>query len=223
MSNYIQRRINLIEKLKLLGIKDDRVLLAMNSVPRHLFVEDALRSRAYDNVTLPIGLGQTISQPYIVAKMSELLIENVSDIKKLKKVLEIGTGCGYQTAILEKIGIPSVYSIERINHFRELAKVNLRNCGFIKSRLKCSDGYLGLPQEAPFSAIIVTAAPKNMPSNLLDQLSIGGRMVLPLENEDKQYLWLIEKLPNGFIKKTCITEVRFVPCLLYTSPSPRDA
>lgn len=211
MSHYTLRRNNLIEKLKSLGIKDHRVLSAMNSVPRHLFVEEALRSRAYDNVTLPIGLGQTISQPYIVAKMTELLIGS-NDVKDLKKVLEIGTGCGYQTAILEKIGILNIYSIERISSLRELAKINLRNSGFIKSRLKCSDGYLGLPQEAPFDAIIVTAAPNKMPTNLLDQLSIGGRIVLPLENDNKQYLWVIEKLQNGF-KKTCITEVRFVPLL----------
>lgn len=211
MINYNQRRNNLIEELKNLGVKDNRVLSAMCCVPRHLFVEEALRARSYNNVALPIGLGQTISQPFIVAKMSELLIGN-DNVQNLHKVLEIGTGCGYQTAILEQIGIPNIYSIERISFLREKAKINLRNCGFIKSRLKCSDGYLGLPSEAPFNAIIITAASKDMPINLLDQLSIGGRMVLPLERLNKQYLFLIDKLRNGF-KETCVMEVRFVPLL----------
>lgn len=207
-SAYALRCARMVERLRLMGIKNEKVLAAMHQVPRHLFIEEALRTRAYDNVSLPLGAGQTISQPYTVAKMTELLCGDA--LQAPRKVLEIGTGCGYQTAVLERVGISEIYSIERIRDLHEQAKRNLRAARCVRSRLKCGDGYLGLPSAAPFDAIIVTAAPVEVPLPLLQQLALGGRMVLPLDEGGKQYLWLIEKLPNGF-RETCIQEANFVP------------
>ncbi len=203
------RRERMIKELRSLGIENPLVLKTMFSIPRHLFVEEALRSRAYDNMALPLGMGQTISQPYTVAKMTELLLGNRTG--PMKNVLEIGTGCGYQTAILFKLGVfQDIYSIERIADLHELAKKNLRQVGAAIVRLVCGDGYLGLPKQAPFDGIIVTAAPKEVPVDLLNQLAIGGRMVLPIDEGNVQYLWLIEKEALGY-RETCIQRVNFVP------------
>lgn len=201
------RRQKMVEKLGQMGIYSQQVLAAMATVPRHLFVEDALRSRAYDNVALPIGAGQTISQPYMVAKMSQLLL---AGNRPVQKILEIGTGCGYQTAILETLGILEIYSLERIFKLRTLAISNLRQAHLFRSRLICEDGYLGLPSKAPFDAILLTAAPSNIPISLLEQLeNDGGRMVIPLGEKDRQYLWVIDKYPHGY-QETCIEAVNFV-------------
>ncbi len=204
---YELRRQRMVERLMRQGIRHEAVLAAMNQVPRHLFVEEALRSRAYDDTSLPLGLGQTISQPYTVGRMTELLLGTSDTLPS--KVLEIGTGCGYQTAVLLALGL-NVYSIERIRALNELAKQNLRQVKLNRARLVCSDGYLGLPGAAPFDAILVAAAPQSIPHDLLMQLAIGGRMVLPLEEEGKQYLWLIEKEARGY-RETCIEEANFVP------------
>lgn len=206
LDGYETRRKKMVETIQDMGICNRVVLDAMLNTPRHLFVEEALRSRSYDNISLPIGLGQTISQPYIVARMTELLLETT---RALNKILEIGTGCGYQTAVLRKIGIEHIYSIERLTDLRELAKHNLRLTNLHTSRLICADGYLGLPKSAPFDAIMVNAASKEVPVELLRQLNLNGRMVLPLEDNLTQHLWVIDKYANGY-QKTCIQEVNFV-------------
>ncbi|QRN41743.1 MAG: protein-L-isoaspartate(D-aspartate) O-methyltransferase [Neisseriaceae bacterium] len=207
VDGYETRRKKMVARLEQMGICHPLVLDAMLNTPRHLFIEEALRSRSYDNLSLPIGLGQTISQPYIVARMTELLLAGRK--QPLNKALEIGTGCGYQTAILQKVGIEHVYSIERLSSLRELAKRNLRVANLHRPRLICADGYLGLPKSAPFDVIIVTAAPKEVPVELLKQLDINGRMVLPLEKNGVQHLWVIDKYINGY-QETCVQEVNFV-------------
>ena len=213
-SLYAQRRERMIRRLTAMGIKDSRVLRAMYDVPRHLFVEDALRAQAYNDINLPIGGGQTISQPYTVAKMTELLCNGLSgSLKPLRRVLEIGTGCGYQTAVLESLQIHDIYTVERIRSLHERAKINFHHTHIARRiRMKCGDGYQGWETAAPFDGIIVTAAPSQVPTALLHQLAIGGRMVLPLDNGRQQFLWLIEKQEKGF-QETCVQEASFVPLL----------
>lgn len=207
---YELRRNRLIERLRQMGIARSEVLNAMTCVPRHLFIEEALRSRAYDDMSLPLGLGQTISQPYTVAVMTQLLLADKTP-EECGRTLEIGTGCGYQTAVLRASGITDLFSIERLRPLYERAKQNLRTVGLCTSiRLICGDGYLGLKQQAPFHSIIVTAAPKEIPVALLQQLAIGGRMVLPLDDGNAQFLWVIDKTPNGF-RETCVQQALFVP------------
>lgn len=199
-------RERMIARLREQGIKDEVVLAAMLAVPRHIFVEEALASRAYEDVALPIGLNQTISQPYVVARMTELLRGG----KNLGRVLEIGTGCGYQTSVLSKVA-SEVFSIERIaplltkakNHFREL---KLRNV-----KVKHGDGNDGLPEIAPFDGIIVTAGATHLPEELLRQLVVGGRMVIPVGSAE-QMLTLVERLPGEY-RKTGLEAVKFVPLL----------
>ncbi|MFH4354646.1 MAG: protein-L-isoaspartate(D-aspartate) O-methyltransferase [Neisseriaceae bacterium] len=204
---YQVRRQKMVANLEQMGITDNTVLSAMLEVPRHLFVEEAFRSRAYDQAALPIGMGQTISQPYIVARMTELLLKSAST--PIERVLEVGTGCGYQTAVLQKVGIQEIYSIERLASLREIAKRNLRAANLFHARLICSDGSLGLPTAAPFDAILLTAAAKEVPVPLLNQLKLNGRMVLPLEQGNEQYLWVIDKYIDGY-QETCIQAVKFV-------------
>ena len=207
-TGFENRRRRMIERLARMGI-GTRVLQAMDRVPRHLFVEEALQTRAYDEMSLPLGLGQTISQPYTVAKMTELLLGNPS--QNMRRVLEIGTGCGYQTAVLLALDLPEIYSVERLRPLHERAKQHLRAAGLrAKARMVCGDGYLGLPEVAPFDGILVTAAPAEIPLALLQQLAVGGRMVLPLDEGGVQYLWLIEKTPQGY-RETCVQEANFVP------------
>ncbi|KPN72949.1 protein-L-isoaspartate O-methyltransferase [Neisseria animaloris] len=207
-TGFENRRRRMIERLARMGI-GTRVLQAMDRVPRHLFVEEALQTRAYDEMSLPLGLGQTISQPYTVAKMTELLLGGSS--QNMRRVLEIGTGCGYQTAVLLALDLPEIYSVERLRPLHERAKQHLRAAGLLaKARTVCGDGYLGLPEVAPFDGILVTAAPAEIPLALLQQLAVGGRMVLPLDEGGVQYLWLIEKTPQGY-RETCVQEANFVP------------
>ncbi len=203
-------RERMANRLRDEGITDERVLSAMAAVPRHVFVEEALASRAYEDTALPIGLGQTISQPYIVAKMIEALRAGGRD---LGKVLEIGTGCGYQAAVLAHVA-PEVYSIERIQALLDRARSNLLGLKLSNLRLTYGDGNLGLEKAAPFDSIIIAAAAPEVPPALLQQLAVGGRMILPLKMREAgrgtQRLVLIERGPRGYSEKT-MDAVRFVP------------
>ena len=202
-------RARMVERLREQGIRDERVLGALGVVPRHLFVEEALASRAYEDTALPIGFGQTISQPYVVARMIEALIEQ----KIAKKILEVGTGCGYQAAVLASI-FREVYSIERIKGLLERARENLLGLRLKNLRLAHGDGYAGLERAAPFQSIIVAAAARQIPDALLRQLAPGGRMILPLHSgnpgREAQRLVLIERSGRGFIESG-LDAVRFVP------------
>jgi protein-L-isoaspartate(D-aspartate) O-methyltransferase len=200
-------RDRMVERLREQGIGDARVLAAMAAVPRHLFVEEALASRAYEDSALPIGFGQTISQPFVVARMIEILI----DRKALTKVLEVGTGCGYQAAVLAQLAA-EVYSIERIRELHERARANLRALRLKNLRLAHGDGAAGLEKAAPFDSIIVAAAARELPQSLLRQLAHGGRMILPLRGPgaDAQRLVLIERSRLGYVE-TALDPVRFVP------------
>jgi protein-L-isoaspartate(D-aspartate) O-methyltransferase len=173
------------------GIRDAKVLYAMGKVPRHLFVEDALQSQAYGDFPLPIGDQQTISQPYIVAFMTEAL-----KLAGEEKVLEIGTGCGYQAAILAELA-PEVYSIERLHTLASRARRILGSLRYFNVKIKVGDGTLGWPEEAPFDAIMVTAAAPGIPRPLLDQLAMGGRLVIPVGDRESQTLDVVTKTPEG--------------------------
>lgn len=196
----------MIERLRGQGITDEVVLAVMNTVPRHIFVEEALASRAYDDVALPINYGQTISSPYIVARMSELLRAGAVP----GKVLEIGTGCGYQTAILAQLA-KEVYSVERIGALLTRTRTRLRELRLNNVRFKHADGLSGLVEVAPFDGIIMTAAATHIPQQLLDQLAVGGRMVFP-KGSQEQRLCVIERNDHSFVE-TVLDEVRFVPIL----------
>jgi protein-L-isoaspartate(D-aspartate) O-methyltransferase len=189
-------------------VKDAKVLAALDAVPRHLFVEPALASQAYIDASLPIGHHQTISQPYIVARMIEVMRENLQG-GVLNRVLEIGTGCGYQAAVLSLVA-KEVYSIERIKPLHELAKVNLRPLRIPNIRLQYGDGMLGLPQAAPFDGIILAAAGMEVPQALLDQMSIGGRLVAPV-GARHQVLQLIERVGKFEWTNTTLEDCHFVP------------
>ena len=202
-------RRRMVDRLRDQGIGDERVLAAMAAVPRHLFVEEALASRAYEDTALPIGFGQTISQPYVVAKMVQTLLAG----KSVGKTLEVGTGCGYQAAVLAQV-FPEVYSIERIKALLERARRNLVGLRLANLRLAHGDGHAGLEKAAPFQSIVVAAAARAVPEALLRQLAPGGRMVLPLAQFGKcggaQRLLLIERNGRGFVESE-LDAVRFVP------------
>jgi protein-L-isoaspartate(D-aspartate) O-methyltransferase len=200
-------RLRMVERLRDRGIRDERVLRAMGEVPRHLFVEEALSSRAYEDSALPIGFGQTISQPYVVARMIEALLQD----KEPRKVLEIGTGCGYQAAVLARL-YREVYSIERLKALHERARANLLGLRLANLRLAHGDGHAGLEKAAPFDAIIVAAAAREAPPALLRQIAPGGRMILPLRasRRDAQRLVLIERSGRALIESE-LDPVRFVP------------
>jgi protein-L-isoaspartate(D-aspartate) O-methyltransferase len=199
-------RDRMVERLRSRGIADERVLAAMAAVPRHAFVEEALASRAYEDSALPIGFGQTISQPYVVARMIELLIEK----KQPDKVLEIGTGCGYQAAVLAHV-FAEVYSVERIKALLERARANLIGLRLANLRLAYADGGAGLPAAAPFDAIVAAAAARQIPDALRQQLAPGGRMILPLHSDDgSQRLVLVERSGRGF-RESELDAVKFVP------------
>ncbi|MDQ7825123.1 MAG: protein-L-isoaspartate(D-aspartate) O-methyltransferase [Candidatus Eremiobacteraeota bacterium] len=188
------------------GIKDKAVLDAMRRIPRHLFVPGNLKTRACEDNPLPIGSGQTISQPYVVALMTESLKLSKSD-----RVLEIGTGSGYQAAVLAEI-VKEVYSIEIIKELADRAKKTLESQKYKNVTVKCGDGYAGWKEHAPFDAIIVTAAAEKIPQPLIDQLKPGGRLSIPVgPQKEVQKLMLLTKRADGSIEKTCITEVLFVP------------
>ena len=201
-------RSRMVDRLREQGITEERVLAAMGAVPRHLFVEEALASRAYEDTALPIGFAQTISQPYVVARMIEALIK---DVKTPGSVLEVGTGCGYQAAVLAQI-FREVYSIERIKALLERARSNLLGLRLANLRLTHGDGHAGLEKAAPFQGIVVAAAARQVPEALVRQIAAGGRMILPLRasHRDAQRLVLIERSGRGLIESQ-LDPVRFVP------------
>jgi protein-L-isoaspartate(D-aspartate) O-methyltransferase len=200
------KKNQLILTLQHKGITDLLVLEAIRSTPRELFVPESITDLAYEDNALSIECGQTISQPYVVAKMTELVIE-----KKPQKVLEIGTGSGYQAAILSKL-VPAVYSIERIKSLYDEAKERLAQLNLGTIHLRYDDGTLGWAEEAPFDAIVVTAAASEIPENLLIQLSEGGRLVIPVGGLESQFIYLIEKHEGRYVPKK-LDMVRFVPLL----------
>ncbi len=186
-------------------IQNKRVLDAMRSVPRHEFVPEDLRSRAHEDGPLPIGHGQTISQPYIVAFMTEAI-----DPQPGERILEVGTGSGYQAAVLAAMGA-QVFSIEIVKPLGEQAQEVLKRLGYDKVKVLIGDGYAGWPEQAPFDAVIVTCAPESIPQPLIDQLKTGGRMIIPVgETGGKQELYLLKKQADG-LRKTAVLPVRFVP------------
>ena len=199
-------RDRMVARLREQGITDEIVLQAMAEIPRHIFVDEALSIRAYEDVSLPIGLGQTISQPYIVARMTEILRNGAP----LNKVLEIGTGCGYQTAVLSKVA-KEVLSVERIRPLLMKARGHLRTLKCTNVKLDHADGSLGLAEFAPFDGIMVTAAASHVPQELLTQLAIGGRLVI-LIGTSTQFLTVIERT-NTEYQQTKLEAVKFVPLL----------
>lgn len=204
-SQEAQNQIGLIMQLRRRGIRHANVLRAMERIPREVFVDDAFSEHAYQDIALPIDCGQTISQPYVVAYMTEKL-----DLKPTHKVLEIGTGSGYQAAILSQL-CRRVYSIERWRELQKAAEARLAKLKITNVTTIIGDGWLGWPPQAPFDRIIVTAAGLDAPAALLDQLKDGGRMIIPLgETRDTQHLVQIDKTPEGLVE-TPLLPVRFVP------------
>ena len=201
-------RDRLVERLRGKGIQNEQVLNVIRSMPRHLFVDEAMSSRSYEDSSLPIGHGQTISQPFIVARMTEVLLSRgIPDA-----VLEVGTGSGYQAAILSQL-VPKVYSVERIVALQTQARERYHMLGIHNIALKHSDGSWGWPQHAPYKAIIVTAAPEEVPQGLLDQLDIGGLMVIPVGGQQGiQKLLLITREADQFVEEE-LDAVKFVPML----------
>lgn len=202
-------RERLLQRLRAQGIRDERVLAALGNVPRHLFVEEALASRAYENTALPIGFGQTISQPYIVARMTEALLEVVAQPRRL---LEIGTGSGYQTAVAAALA-KEVYSVERLEPLMKLARKRLRELGHHNVQVRLSPGGIGWPQHAPYDAILVTAAPSELPAALLEQLAPGGCLVAPVGDAVMQELRRVRRGADGFEHER-LGLVNFVPLVL---------
>ena len=200
-------RERLIGRLMEQGVKNHRVLDIIRTTARHIFLDEALSHRAYEDVALPIGYGQTISQPYIVARMTEALVNS----GELGRVLEIGTGCGYQTAIIAQLA-DEVYSVERIKPLLDRARKNLKLLGLRNIELKHSDGSLGWPEKGPFDAIITTAAPQQVPQGLMEQLADGGRLIIPVGGEAGQELQLITRQGDDY-SVDVLSKVRFVPLL----------
>jgi protein-L-isoaspartate(D-aspartate) O-methyltransferase len=200
-------RQRLIERLRKKGIRHQVVLEAMRDTPRHIFVDEALASRAYEETALPIGHGQTISQPYTVARMTEALIEG----GRPEMVLEIGTGSGYQCAILAQL-VRRVYSVERISALLDQARLRFRELGLRNIRLKHSDGGIGLPEYAPYDAILVTAAPVGLPQALLEQLAVGGRLVIPIQSGNGQVMVRVTRTNDGFQQER-LESANFVPLM----------
>lgn len=204
-------RERLVGRLIEQGISDWTVLDVIRSTPRHIFLEEALAHRAYEDVALPIGYNQTISQPYIVAKMTEAVMRNHPALVqgKLGTVLEVGTGCGYQTSIIAPLA-QKVYSVERIKPLLEKARKNIKLLGLHNVQFKHDDGSLGWKEKGPFDAIIAAAAPQQVPQELLAQLAEGGRLIIPVGGEDVQELRLITRVGNDFHTEV-VAAVRFVP------------
>lgn len=204
----LRTRERMISRLMEQGIRSHKILDVMRNTPRHIFMDEALASRAYEDTALPIGYGQTISQPYIVAKMTELLLASSN---RLAKVLEIGTGCGYQTAILAQL-VDHVYSVERIAPLQKKAKdrlwdLKLKNVNFLHS-----DGGWGWPDHAPYDGILVAAAPPEIPDMLLQQMAVGGVMIIPVGLGDNQQLQRVTRKDNGYELEK-LEPVVFVPFL----------
>lgn len=205
-------RARMIERLREQGVRDERVLVAMSTVPRHLFIEEALAHRAYEDTALPLGFAQTISQPYVVARMIELLIAG----RELGKTLEVGAGCGYQAAVLGCLS-KQVWAVERIAPLLDRARANLRQVKLTHIRLKHADGSIGLPEAAPFDTIILAAASASVPQKLLAQMAPGARLVMPMvvppgRGDVEQVITLIERTEAGF-SESRFDAVRFVPLL----------
>jgi len=200
-------RMRMVERLRTQGIRDEVVLSVLGEVPRHLFVDEALASRAYEDIALPLGFGQTISSPYTVARMSELVRAG----GPVLKVLEIGTGCGYQAAVLSRLA-KEVYSIERLAPLLTKARQHFREFRVPNVRLRHGDGQLGMPEVAPFDAILMSAAATHVPRELLGQLNVGGRMILPISEAGEQRLRVIERTAHSFVEKK-MDVVKFVPLL----------
>lgn len=204
-------RERLVQRLREAGIGSTAVLEAMGRVPRHLFVDEALASRAYEDTALPIGYNQTISQPYTVARMTELLLEG-----QPRRVLEVGTGSGYQTAVLCAL-VSEVCSVERIDPLLKSARRRLQEIGYRNFRLQHADGSVGWPERAPFDAIVVTAAAAELPSALMAQLAVGGRLVAPVGSTERQELLLWRKTVDGVTQER-IEAARFVPLIQGATP-----
>jgi protein-L-isoaspartate(D-aspartate) O-methyltransferase len=200
-------RLRMIERLRGRGIRDESVLSIMAQLPRHIFVDEALASRVYEDNSLPLGFGQTISSPHTVARMTELARNG----RTLAKVLEIGTGCGYQTAVLARLA-KQVYSMERIAALIRTARRHLREAGISNVHLRHGDGHAGMPEVGPFDAIVLTAAASSVPKALVEQLDAGGRMILPMEIRKEQHLYVIERTEKGIVERR-MDPVVFVPLL----------
>lgn len=205
-ADYEKKRMALVEHLRRQGIKDEAVLKAMLKVPRHLFVPESHRHLSYEDMALPIGEGQTISQPFVVAFMTQAL-----ELKPTDKVLEIGTGSGYQAAILAELA-KEVYTIEIIPTLAKRAEETLQKLGYKNVKIKVGDGYFGWKEHAPFDAIIVTCAPEDVPQPLIEQLKDGGRMVIPVGKRYVQQLYVLRK-EGGKVVKKAVLDVLFVPML----------
>lgn len=203
-------RNRLVERLRESGIADPRVLEVIRETPRHVFMDEAMASRAYEDTALPIGHGQTISQPFIVARMTEVLLQATSGTLP-SKILEIGTGSGYQTAVLARL-LDQVYSVERISQLLNQARQRLHSLNLYNVQYKMGDGYQGWDIHAPFDAIIVTAAPEMVPKALLQQLGVGGRMVIPVGKPLQQRLLLITRTEDGYCEES-LDWVSFVPMI----------
>lgn len=200
----LRTRERMIKRLQEQGITDARVLEAIKETPRHIFLDEALSHRAYEDSSLPIGHNQTLSQPYIVARMTEILLA----AGPLNRVLEIGTGSGYQTVVLAQL-VDKLYSVERIRPLQEKARQRIKLLGLKNVQLKHADGGFGWPEQGPFDGILSAAAPSSIPQDLLNQLAIGGRLVIPV-GDDEQSLHLVIRTEEGFDTKV-IEPVKFVP------------
>lgn len=198
-------RERMISRLQEKGITSPRILDLMRMTPRHFFIDEALAHQAYDDNALPIGHGQTISQPWVVARMTELLIENGVP----SKILEIGTGCGYQTSVLAALGA-DIYSVERIRPLLDQARKRLSALGYARVQLKHADGGFGWTAEAPFQGILAACGRPDIPEELLQQLADGGRLVMPLGEREQQHLTVVDRVGNDF-NVTKLDAVRFVP------------
>lgn len=200
-------RMRMVERLRGEGIRDEVILAAMGEVPRHIFVDEALASRAYEDMALPLGFGQTISSPYTVARMLELMRSGGA----LDKVLEIGTGCGYQAAVVSRLA-REVYSMERLAPLLTKARRHLRDARAHNVRVRIADGQLGWPEHAPYDGIVVAAAATHVPQALLDQLAVGGKIIIPLTHQAKQSLHVIERTAQGYVDRK-VEDALFVPLL----------
>lgn len=198
-------RDRLVQRLREQGITNLAVLDRIRNLPRHIFVDEAIASRAYEDTALPIGFGQTISQPYIVARMTEALLDG----SPLQQVLEVGTGCGYQTAVLAPL-VERIYTIERIEGLQKRARVRLKELGIRNVRFKVGDGSAGWRTQAPFDGILVAAAPLVVPEELISQLAVHGRLIVPVGPEGKQQLVSIQRREQG-IERRVLADVSFVP------------
>ena len=198
-------RDRLVRRLQEQGIRSSEVLEQIRNVPRHLFVDEALSSRAYEDTALPIGLGQTISQPYIVARMTEALLHNFEG----EKILEIGTGCGYQTTVLSPL-VKKIYSVERIPELLRKTKKRLRQLDIYNVQYRLSDGWEGWPKYGPYDGIIVAAAAEELPPKLLEQIAPGGRLVIPIGPPGRQELIMVTR-QNDHFERESLGAVSFVP------------